>query len=252
MAPANKMNKLLDKIERRLGTKMLNLPKELDKSTWPQIIEDDTLDVFSRYYPNVMKILLDPQKKKTKDGYYILDSELPDGVTIIGVRDIDWRDMTRNTMGAGYGILDYVSDNYSADDVFLAQMRADITSMYNNHLFIDFKAPNMVKISTSTTFDVSGLYQKIPMIVFIKHAKNLMTIEPTKMSIVEDLATADVANYLYQNLKYYEGLETVYASMDMKLGDLQDQANKREEIIQKLDDSYVSASNKYQPIMYTV
>jgi hypothetical protein len=76
-----------------------------------------------------------------------------------------------------------------------------------------------------------------------------MTIEPTKMETFEQLAEADVANFLYQNLKYYEGLETVYASIDMKLSDLQDKASKRDDIVSKLEESYVSASNKNQPLM---
>ena len=45
MAPMNKMSKLLDKIERRLGTKMLNLPEELSKDSWAnEVIANETLD----------------------------------------------------------------------------------------------------------------------------------------------------------------------------------------------------------------
>ena len=79
-----------------------------------------------------------------------------------------------------------------------------------------------------------------------------MTIPPTMMETFEDLATADVARFLYENLKYFEGLETVYASMDLKLGDLEQAASRRDDIVQKLDDAHVSAANAHQPLMYTV
>ena len=53
-------------------------------------------------------------------------------------------------------------------------------------------------------------------------------------------------------LKYYDGLETVYANIDMKLADLENKASKRDEIVQKLDDAHVSAANANQPLMFTV
>ena len=45
--PTNKMNLLLNKIERRLGTKMLNLPDNLSKDVWAEeVISNETLDTF--------------------------------------------------------------------------------------------------------------------------------------------------------------------------------------------------------------
>ena len=39
MAYANNMTLLLNKIERRLGTKPLNLPEEIQKDKWADIIK---------------------------------------------------------------------------------------------------------------------------------------------------------------------------------------------------------------------
>ena len=73
MAPMNKMSKLLDKIERRLGTKMLNLPEELSKDSWAnEVIANETLDTFSRYFPNEMRVILDRSMRVGK-GWYIID-----------------------------------------------------------------------------------------------------------------------------------------------------------------------------------
>ena len=46
MALSNDMTKLLNKIERRLGTKQLPLPEELNKAKWVEVINDETLETF--------------------------------------------------------------------------------------------------------------------------------------------------------------------------------------------------------------
>ena len=94
--------------------------------------------------------------------------------------------------------------------------------------------------------------QVIPINLYVNHAPNLMTIEPTKMEIFEELATADVAKFLYNSLKGYEGVDSIFATTDLKLSDIQSIGDRRDEIVEKLKEAYVSPSNKNQPIMYTI
>lgn len=254
--PSNKMNTLLNKLERRLGTKQLNLPDYMSKSVWgDEVIANETLDTFSRYYPNSMRITMD-LSQKNKDGYYLIDEYLPENVEVLGVRDIDWSTFSRDSLklqeAQGYGTYDFMTNNYGMDDILLLQMRANLMSVFNNQIFVEYKAPNMVKISTITGADITRSMSSFPIEVFIKHAPNLMTIPPTMMETFEELAEADVAKFLYENLKYYDGLETVYANIDLKISDLEQKASKREDIVQKLEDNYVSAANSKQPLMFTV
>ena len=93
---------------------------------------------------------------------------------------------------------------------------------------------------------------QIPITLLVKHAQNLKTIPPTMMEDFEKLAEADVARFLYEELKYYDGLETVHASIDLKMADLETKASTREDLVQKLDEAHVSAANKYQPLIFTV
>lgn len=256
MPAGNRMNSLLNKLERRLGTKPLNLPEDLSKDKWAtEVICNETLDTFSRYFPNSIHIVLDLSQRK-RDGYYLLDEYVPDSVEILGVRDIDWslfsRDSLRLQEAQGYGVYDFMTNNYGLDDIALLQMRADHMSLFNNQIFIDFKPPNMVKLSTVTGADVTRGMKSFPIEVLIKHAPNLMTIPSTMMEIFEELAEADVAKFLYENLKYYDGLETVYANIDMKITDLENKASKRDDIVQRLDESHVSAANTHQPLMFTI
>jgi hypothetical protein len=72
------------------------------------------------------------------------------------------------------------------------------------------------------------------------------------METFDNLAQADVARFLYNNLKYYDNLETIFINIDMKLNDLEQEGNKRDDIINKLEDSFVSASNDAIPYIMTV
>lgn len=254
--PTNKMNNLLNKLERRLGIMQLNLPDYLAKDKWAtEVIANETLDTFSRYFPNSMRINLDLSQRK-KDGFYLIDEYVPESVEILGVRDIDWSHFSRDTLrlqeAQGYGMYDFMTNNYGLDDIALLQMRADHMSLFNNQIFVEYKPPNMIKLSTVTGADITRGMTSFPIEILIKHAPNLMTIPPTMMETFEELAEADIARFLYENLKYYDGLETVYTNIDLKLGDLENKASKRDDIVQRLDDAHVSAANTHQPLMFTV
>ena len=255
---SNKMTDLLNKLERRLGTKPLNLPDELQKDKWAEeVIAHETLDTFSRYFPNAVTIQLD-KSMMTKDGYYLIDEAFKgENVEIIGVRDLDWKMLSRSTArfndGYGAGYYDFLTNsNYSLDDVALAQARADQLSLFSNSIYVDFVPPNKVKFMSITGSDVSRTMESVPLTILIKHAPNLKTIPPTMMETFEKLAEADVARFLYENLKYYEGLETVHASIDLKISELESKASTRDEIVQQLDEAHVSAANKNQPLMFTI
>jgi hypothetical protein len=72
------------------------------------------------------------------------------------------------------------------------------------------------------------------------------------METFENLATADVAKFLYENLKYWDGLETAFVNVDMKLSELNDEANKRDQIIETLDQAHVSTANSNIPYIWSV
>ena len=256
MASTNRMSKLLDKIERRLGTKSLSLPEHLCKDVWAnEVIANDTLDTFSRFFPNQMRVILD-KSMRVGDGWYIIDALVDDSVEILGVRDIDWPSLSQDALAQheaqGYGIYSVLPTDYSYDDIAAIQMRADITSIFLNQIFIDFQPPNRIRLTSVYDTDVSKGLKSYPIDLFIKHSPNLMTIPPTMMETFESLAQADVAKFLYENLKYFEGLETIYANIDIKLSDLETEASKRDDIVEKLDEAHVTAANKNQPFIICV
>lgn len=250
---ANNMSNLLNKIEMRLGTKPLNLPEDISKDKWADVIKYDTLVTFSRYYPYAFKYELGPENKK--DGYYYLDEDLIGGAKILGLRDISWEDFASDSLGvqesAGYGIYDFFGTNYDMADALMFQMRTDHMSLFNRGIYPTFEPPNKIKLQSATSEDIGGI-SKFHVWILVEHNPNLTTISPTQMETFESLAQADIAQFLCRYLKYYDQLQTVYATIDLKLQDLETEAGKRDEIINYIKESYVSWSNANQPMIWTI
>ena len=50
----------------------------------------------------------------------------------------------------------------------------------------------------------------------------------------------------------YDNLETTYSNIDLKLASLEEKARDRQQIVDYLEQNYVSAANRNQPVMLTV
>lgn len=249
----NQLTLLLNKIERRLGLSVLNLPDNLAKDSWVDIIAEDTIPEFSRYFPYKITTVID--NKIMKDGFYFIDRCVPNGCKIIGCGDVDWNayrcDPRYDRYGINFSTYDFISADYSIEDIAFSQATADLQSLFNLGIYPEFLPPNKVKLVSVNGSPVSR-YRPFPLEIFIEHPLNLMTISPTMMRSFEQLAMADVATFLYQNLKYYDGTDTVYANLDLKLSTLEEWANKREDIVDKLDEAHTSTANEYQHLIMTV
>lgn len=253
MAGLNKMTKLLNKAERRLGLTVINLPDNLKKETWAEIVKEDTIPTFSRYFPFRHRVIID--HKCEKDGFFFVDRDLPEGVEIIGVKDIAWdayrADPRMSNQGLNYGNWDFIAGEYGVADIAMTQMRADYVSLFNLGIYIEEYPPNKIKLVSVNGSTVSR-YNPFPVDVYVNQPENLMGISPTMMETFEELAFSDIASALYQNLKYYDGTDTVYSTLDLKLDTLQEWANKRENIVNKLDEAHVTTANEHQHMIMCI
>ena len=250
----NNMTDLLDRIEDRLGMSVFTLPTNLAKPKWADIIKRDSLTTYSRYFPH--KIVIDIDTSKSKGGFYLIDDNICRDFVILGVGDIDWSRFGRQTgaeQSMGFGAYDFLSNNYGLDDIPQLQMRADHTSFFDNNIYIKFERPNRIKLETVTGQDVSRFMNTFPIELFVKNFDNLSTISPGQMETFDNLAISDVAIFLYNRLKYFDGLETIFGSnVDLKLSELQAYAESRKDMVQELKDNYISAGNKNQHLIMCV
>lgn len=256
MPMMNSQTALLNKIERRLGTSLYELPEEFGKDAWmDKVIANETLDTFSRYFPYAMTYNLTGDRRKGP--YYLIDEKICNSQVILGVGDINWHLLSKCTPAFGFGsgflsTFDMFTSGLNVEDILMTQQLIDHASVYKAGIYVEFEPPNKVRLESNLSNNMLEMLKSIPITLFLKHSTNLMTIEPTKMEIFEQLATADVATFLYQYLKFYENIETSFANTELRLDTLQDWMNKRDEIVQKMEDNYVSAANKNQPIIVTI
>ena len=261
MAMSNNISDLLNKIERRLGLKMItpHLPPDLNKDAWAEIILEDTLVTFSRFYPRKLRFTVNSETcNKVRENhrwvYYIKD-EILGGIKLLGVSDIDWQDTSADnisvgqTAGYGYYIPNYGGVESTYESFLSAQMTADIASLYNNHIYVEFEEPNKIILSRAGNVDVN--LDSFVINLLVQH-HNLATLSPTMMETFEQLAQADIAKTLFMHLRYVDNLETIYLVTDLKLSELEQEANRRQEIMDKIEQSYVSASNSNIPYIMTV
>ena len=152
----------------------------------------------------------------------------------------------------GVNSYDMMTSGIDFETMVDVQMMADHVSLFSNGIYVDFQPPNRIYLRIVIASSFLTNFQRIPINLFVKHPLNLKTIEPTKMEIFEELALADVATYLYEKLKMYDQMETAFTNVDLKLASLEEKARTRQEIVEKLRNSYVSAANKNMPIMISI
>ena len=257
----NDMSLLLNKLERRMGLTPLipHLPEGIQKSDWANVIMSDTIVEFSRYFPNRLKMVINDttcyKKKENNVMWYYIKDEVLQGAKLLGIKDIDWTDtssanssLTNGSIGTYYYPSGMPCPAATFESIVGLQMAADFASLYNRGIYIDFEYPNRFALKGlgNVNYDLSSF-----IVVLLVEHMSLATISPTKMTLFEDLAMADVANTLYMYLRYYDGLDTVYINIDLKLSELQEIGNRRNEIIDRIKDSYVSFSNDFEPMIFS-
>lgn len=248
------MTDLLNKIERRLGTDEYGLKDSINKNVWAEkVIWKDTLDTFSRFFPRIFPYVLGPENKK--NDYYLIDENICSNVKIIGAKDIDWRAWSAHYPGLLYGGVnsyDMMTNGIDFEGIVDVQMMADHVSAFANGIYVEFEEPNKIKLNVVVASSFLTNFQRIPIKLNVRHARNLKTIGEGKMEIFEELAVADVATFLYNKLKMFDGLQLTSTNIDLKLSDLNEAARKRQELIETFRNAMTSAANKSTPAFITI
>ena len=146
-----------------------HLPKQLNKEAWADVILTDTIVTFSKYFYHKIRFVVNDETcfSRVENGvkvYYIKDEYLQ-GLVLLGVMDIDWTDFSADnlsvsqTAGYGYYTPEYVGCiSCSFETLMGYQMAADMTSLYNRGIFIEFQDPNKLILTNAinTTVDLKS------------------------------------------------------------------------------------------------
>lgn len=251
----NQMTILLNRIQRQLGLSVLPLPDGLKKDDWANIIVEDTIPVFSAYIPHTITEVIYPEDEK--DGWFYIDRNLPEGTRILGVGDIDWASFSAGQRFEKFGIVRYAMDylNYSnaIDDISVQIGGTDFLSLFSSGLgvYVEWEDPNKIRL-VSVSGNLISKFRPFPLKIYIEHAPSLQTISPTTFEIFTRLARADVATAIYQVLKYYDNMDTVYSSLQLQLDTVQSASAERQDIIRELEAAAVTTSNANMTLIMTV
>ena len=79
---------------------------------------------------------------------------------------------------------------------------------------------------------------KIRLIIGYQHADNLSTIPVDAEQSFYDLALLDMKIFLYNNLKYYDEINTAYGNIKLRIEDWSNAESQREDLLQKWSEVY--------------
>ena len=249
----NQMTVLLNRIERFFGLRNFPLPDGLKKDDWPTIISEDSIPVFSNYFPYMITDIVTPDMEK--DGYFFIDQHVPEGSRILGVVDVDWQAFRSDSrydrnFGISMVALDYIAQDHTLSDSMVQIVGTDMLSLFNLGIYIEFVPPNKIRLVTVNGSRVNK-YRPFPIKILLEHP-SIMTISPTMMGSFENLVKCDVSTAIYEELKFYDDQDTVYGSFRLQLDKLQDWANRRDDVIRTLDEAHLSTANENMPLIMTV
>lgn|GEM_PF-2390562 len=218
--------KVLRNVEKKLGFKFNEL--ELDAEEMMDNIRDETLPVFSKYFPFQEKIKLTREDGiEGERGLYYIKSEFE----IINVNRIISNGGYNTAIDNGR-LIPRISSNY--EDPIGSQLMADIQSMVQNPITHRFIYPNKVEIMPSGT-DVNSL----TIILNCVHPEHFGTIPVNLQDQFLKLALLDTQEALYQIRHRFANLRTTYGDIELFIDDLQNASDKKEELIETFKSSVI-------------
>lgn len=232
---------MLDRAKRKLGIKTFILP--LSDEELLQILNEDTLPVFSIYFPRYFRYITNLGNLKNAENregfkrrYFLNMSDLKD-VQIIDIEDIT---SVQSYMDDFY----WNSHNTGGLDAFSMTMNlyndAVVESMMGVPIIAKFEPPNILNFENSGCI-ISG---DIEIKFLICHAYDLSTVQYAQREMLFELFKLDLQISLYAELKHYDKIDTTFGQIDLKIDDWADAESKREELIQKYKENFLSFREK--------
>ena len=183
-------------------------------------LDQETLPTLSIYLPWLYDFKVDTVADRIggREGVYQIRTN---GERLLGVSRV------REGVGA-YGNMLY--DPTLFGDVLDRQLVADRQSATELSLTWDFKSPNIIEL-----FPKGLQYSEVWVECKCVHPTHLRTVPPTAREILRELFLADLAIDVLSVRQYFQNIQSVFGELSLNLDRLQQQADKRSEIIEKLE-----------------
>lgn len=233
------INIVVRRIKRTIGLYGIALPVEDLDQLILDILEDTTLPVFSIYMPAQEMIPIDTTIMKVPDhsrgqssDLYIIPDQLLVGKELLYILDVKYDE---NFLARNYAPTSFSSDNESdlLEELMIANAAVPIYNSAIESLTFHYEHPRKLYIFNSL------VSTKLMVTMGFTHDTSFQSIPPTAVESFFKLAVLDVKEGLYNTVKHYNEIETVFGRVDLKLDDWANAKQEREELIKEWDDTYL-------------
>ena len=183
-------------------------------------LDQETLPTLSIYLPHYQDFPVDTTADRLNGQEGVFQIRAP-GERLLGVNRV------REGIAA-FGSMMY--DPMLFGDMLDRQLVADRQSASELTVTWDFRPPNIVEL-----FPKALQYSQIYVECKCVHHTHLRTIPPTAREILRELFLADLAIDVLSVRQYFQNIQSVFGEINLHLDRLQQQADKREAIVEKLE-----------------
>lgn len=250
------LSKIVTAVQMNIGIYSIALPfEEPTPKIIADVIQTQTLPIFSNYHPyyETMTFSLitkpsgldkpDPTAMQEVDhGSNWKEYLLPDvfhNREILFVRRVEYKDNTVTGMSyyGGFPITGGL-----IQQSMIANASAKLAAKMIPKITFDWKPPRRLRIYNainSSTINVDFAFMQDP---------SLQSIESTCYQSFLDLATLDTKIFLYNTLKHYPEINSVYGNIALKIDDWQAADGDRKQLLENWDNTYIMDQQLYEYI----
>jgi hypothetical protein len=229
------MSQLISRIKINCGLYAIALPFENPDEMMRDVIQNITLRTFSTYCPYYETFRFDVnsleriEKNANYETYLLPD--IFSQRELLFVRDVRYDESDISGLGYWGGGVPLLHGNM-INQAMLSNAGLSLTNKMVPRLTFKYEHPRKVTLynvlaSCKVVFDLA-----------LMHDKELASITPTEEESFFQLAVLDVEDALYQTMKHYAELNTVYGNVNLKLDEWSQAKDLRKALVDDWDSLY--------------
>ena len=230
---------IIRRIKRSIGIYGIALPiDDLDQLIL-EILYDTTLPVFSTYCPHeeihtIMVDELEHNNRERGEGceLYTVPQSLLQGRDLLYIKSVKYDESFLR-----YQYMPSVLNQQQANDImngiYLANSAKPLIDAMINPITFHFEYPRKLFIYDTL------VSSRLRAVMCFSHDKSFQSITPTQQESFFKLASLDVKEGLYATVKHYEGIETAFGRIELKIDDWANAAQERKDLLSEWDETYL-------------
>jgi hypothetical protein len=212
-------------------------PIEITDEEIMDIVKNETLPIFSKYFPYIIKHLVNQKLDNVpnKRGVFYIKTDYD----LLGVT----RMWINNYIYSPHNM--YVA---SGLDPVAMKLTSDYLSYTENPPIFNFIPPNVLEIFPK----YFSYYQEQKILLEIKviHPSHLNTIPPMMFDQFHELAKCDVFIALFNIRKFYSQITTTFGNIEFAIDRFEVAKDERKELIEKFHLNYFKSPNRKKLFIY--